>query len=487
MIAPGDSIRGSGAGGQTPPDTQGRGRGRPRKDGVREAVTARQPRPAKPYKSFPLTPHRNGQFCKKIHGKLFYFGLVSDPEGSLRRYHEYCESLHAGKLAQVPREDALTIGELANRFMAAAEQRRTAGDLAPRTFVDYYRDCGRLVKFFGKDRAVESITKDDFKAFKAFLQKSVKPSTLKGRVGVTRSIFKFAFDEELIDTMVRFGRDFRRPEQRVLRLSRAQAGRKHLFAEEIQSILAVAPPQLRAMILLGVNCAFGNKDCAELQTNNIDLDHGWVYFPRVKTGIDRRCPLWPETIEAIRAVLADPRLRRIRRLPEATDKLFVTRQGHKFVRGELSTGGDGRPHLIEHDAIATSFKRLMEKRGIRLRGIGFYGLRHTLETIGAETGNQVAVDYIMGHAPPATDMGDVYRGGVADSALRQVTDHVHTWLFGREAGTVGGTVAAVRSSRGRLEKKTSARPAGKRVAARSGPDHGRSGVPGKPAGRPAGS
>jgi hypothetical protein len=41
----------------------------------------------KPYPAFPLTRHPSGQFCKKIRGKLFYFGSVADSEAALERYH----------------------------------------------------------------------------------------------------------------------------------------------------------------------------------------------------------------------------------------------------------------------------------------------------------------------------------------------------------------------------------------------------------------
>jgi hypothetical protein len=64
--------------------------------------------------------------------------------------------------------------------------------------------------------------------------------------------------------------------------------------------------------------------------------------------------------------------------------------------------------------------------------LGFYGLRRSLETIGGETGHQVAVDHIMGHAPASSDMGAVYRQHVAETLLRSVTDYVRTWLFGPE-------------------------------------------------------
>ena len=76
----------------------------------------------------------------------------------------------------------------------------------------------------------------------------------------------------------------------------------------------------------------------------------------------------------------------------------------------------------------------MKAAGIDMPGVAFYGLRKSCETFGAETGEQVAVDHIMGHAPLTKDMGAVYRQHVAESALRQVTDHVHSWLFGPALG-----------------------------------------------------
>ena len=33
---------------------------------------------------FPLTRHPTGQYCKKIHGKMYYFG--SDKKEALQRY-----------------------------------------------------------------------------------------------------------------------------------------------------------------------------------------------------------------------------------------------------------------------------------------------------------------------------------------------------------------------------------------------------------------
>src|SRR5437870_9491716 len=52
-------------------------------------VVADKPvKPSKPYPEFPLTAHPAGYWCKKIRGKLHYFGAWADPDGALAKYLE---------------------------------------------------------------------------------------------------------------------------------------------------------------------------------------------------------------------------------------------------------------------------------------------------------------------------------------------------------------------------------------------------------------
>src|SRR6202035_293511 len=87
-------------------------------------------KPAKPYPEYPLTAHPAGYWCKKIRGKIHYFGPWSDPDGALAKYLEQKDALHAGRK---PRQDteALTVKEVVNAFLNHKRTILEAGELSP--------------------------------------------------------------------------------------------------------------------------------------------------------------------------------------------------------------------------------------------------------------------------------------------------------------------------------------------------------------------
>jgi integrase len=195
-----------------------------------------------------------------------------------------------------------------------------------------------------------------------------------------------------------------------------QAKGPRLFTpEQLRAILSHATVNMRAMILLGINAGLGNTDLVLLPINAVDLDGGWLDYPRHKTAVPRRAPLWPETVQAIRDVLAR------RPTPKPEDSAFL------FLRAI-----EGVVCRMEWFHIRYDYAHAAKLAGVE--GRGFYDLRRTFQTIAERAWDLVAVQAIMGHTPASRDMSAVYRQKVDDERLQAVADHVRRWLFGDVAG-----------------------------------------------------
>ena len=118
-------------------------------------------KPAKPYADFPLTAHRNGQWCKKVHGKIHYFGPVGDWRAALDRYLEQRDWLHAGK---APPPTAETVADVLNSFLTRNLRRMQDGEITERTFGEYKGACDKIAAVFGKNRPIDSLTNEDWNA-----------------------------------------------------------------------------------------------------------------------------------------------------------------------------------------------------------------------------------------------------------------------------------------------------------------------------------
>ncbi len=286
----------------------------------RKGRKAANDRPSKPYPDFPLTPHPSGAWQKKILGKIHYFGrwgrivhgkMEVLPEGgawkeALALYKAQADDLHAGRTPRVKKTgEGLTLAELSNRFLTAKLRQQHAGEITPATFHGYKQTTDLLISQFGKERLVDDLAAEDFEALRDEMAKRWGPVRLSNQVQSVRTVFKYGFESGLIDKPVRYGPRFRKPSAGVLRRHRAKNGERMIEADALRQLLAAAPVQLKAMCLLGVNCGFNNKDCADLPLAALDLDGGWINFSRPKTGIPRRCPLWTETVAALRAAVAE--------------------------------------------------------------------------------------------------------------------------------------------------------------------------------------
>ncbi len=382
----------------------------------------------KPRPDFPLFPHATGRWAKKVRGKLHYFGKVADDskgEKALDRWLEQKDDLLAGRTPRV-KADGLTVSDLCNHFLSAKRHLCETGELSTRTFADYHAVAERVGDCFGWDRLVVDLAADDFDSLRRQVARTCGPVGIGNVVGRVRTIFRYAHEAGLINRPVRFGPTFKKPSRKTMRLERAKRGPRMLEAADIRRILDKADMPLKAMVLLGVNCGYGNSDIRELPLSALDLDNGWADFPRPKTGIPRRCPLWPETVAVLREAIA----RRPKpSQPEAEKLVFVTCRGAPWgSRPKLAPDGE-KQNGVFHDPVAGEFRKVLVDLDLHRPRLGFYALRRVCETIGGDSRDQVAVDHIMGHA--RDDMASAYRERIEDSRLVAVAEHVRDWLLGR--------------------------------------------------------
>jgi integrase len=416
---------------------------------------------AKPHKDFPLTAHPSGRWCKKVRGKVHFFGKITlndngaSAQAALERWLAEKDNLLAGR---VPRSrqpsrqpgDGIELRELVNRFMTTktnqlgkrdaaailerhtkgkenlpqglvellqsiAESKHDRGDLSRFTWKEYHAMCRHLITTFGRDRLISDILPEDFERLRAEWAKSWGPTRLAAEIVRARTVFNYAWKQGMVTVPIRFGEGFRPPSKKALRLNRAEQGVKMFEADELRRMLDNSAQSLRAMILLAINAGLGNNDIGLLRMKHLDLDAGWLNYPRPKTGMNRRCPLWAETISAVKEWLT------IRPAPAKEtdgDLVFITMRGKRGWTADL------------HDKPLTKeIRKLLDR--LRIEGQrNFYCIRHTFETIAGNSRDQVAVDAIMGHDNGS--MANQYRERIDDARLKAVTEHVHAWLFARD-------------------------------------------------------
>ncbi|MBL9164446.1 MAG: tyrosine-type recombinase/integrase [Planctomycetaceae bacterium] len=409
-------------------------------------------RPEKPWPEFPLFPSPLGYWSKKIRGKAYNFGRWGRIKNGVMTLEPYVEGYTAAKLnyeqrlpdilagkvstqlvtPKEPDDDGLTLKVLCDKFLNYKLAEVNSKELSQRTFQELHQTAQKVCDVIGKHRQVDSLGPDDFAKLHAAFKQRVDPTKQKPmsvhRIGNaivrTKAIFNHGIGTYIVNGPVKYGTAFKKPSVVKLREAKNNSDKKLFTAEEIRSLIEAADVSLRAMIYLGINAGLGNTDVTCLQFSN--LKSGWLDYPRQKTQIGRRCPLWPETIAALDAAIAQ---RPKPADPQAdADTVLLTSKGERFIRVHTAT---------RTDLVTTNFGRLLTRLDIvkGRKGIGFYSLRHTFATIGLETGDRDAVKSLMGHA-----YGDILatydETGPSDARLRAVVDHVRSAILGAEGGAV---------------------------------------------------
>ncbi len=242
-------------------------------------------KPKKPHKDFPLTPHPSGNWCKKVNGRIYYFG--HDADEALQRWLDEKDDLIAGRTrsSRTASPDAHLLRDLVNKFMEAKDAKLRSDELSIFTWRDHEAACNELVSAFGATRPIASLRADDFAKLRISWTDKWSKVRVKKFIVMARGIFKFGYANDIIKTPMKFGTEFETPSLKTMRKDRAAQGIRMFEADELRRLIGAASQPLKAMILLGVNGGMGNHDCATMPLDVVDLDHRWIRYARPKTGI----------------------------------------------------------------------------------------------------------------------------------------------------------------------------------------------------------
>ena len=328
---------------------------------------------------FPLTLHPTRQYCKKISGKIYYFG--SDKKQALERYLGLATYLHGGRnLIQKASNGNMTLKELCDLYLQYQYSKVRANDLTARHHNDQINSLNKLMAFVGPGRKIKSVSTLDLQNYKRRLQKHYgSVCRLNLHISIMKALFHWARKNDILENI-----------PNIDAISRGKIIHQERFtfnSEQIAKLLSVADVKIRAMIWLGLNCGFGCTDCAELKWADLDLINARVKLPQRKTGISRDLPLWPETVESLE------------KIPKTGKFVFYTSRGNPYMQMLVKPDGNGNGKYTTLNLITTKFSRLINKSGLDVpKGTGFYALRRTAATIAARSGDPFAVQRLLGHA-----------------------------------------------------------------------------------------
>jgi integrase len=400
-----------------------------------------RPRKAKPPWPFPdlvtMTAHPSGQWCKKIKGRLYYFGPLDEAEAALMKYQQQRQALEGGNIPHgvQKRSGRADVKMICQTFILRTAAKVKAGETTARTLNRYKKITEAVIDQLGANTLARDLGPSHFARFREFMGAEYAPATVQQMVTIVRKVFSHAWDVELISDQVRFGADFNPPTGASIRKSQQRsAGRDTFTADEIRNLMLANEtkimkshrPQLRAMILLGINCGYGLTDCAMLRNDQIKVGGAiapHLNMPRVKTQVKRWCPLWPETIQAMEEV-GDI-------YANNKDSFFTAEDGRSWMTLTESKDGSGQTRYKHHDRISRRFRflktQLIKAKLLPIDTPGFYKLRHTFRTVADECSDENAIARIMGWS--LVGMKETYVHQVNMDRLTTVTEHVRAWLL----------------------------------------------------------
>lgn len=272
----------------------------------------------------------------------------------------------------------------------------------------YQRDLEEFEAFLLQSGGIQfsELSYQDVRYFLAHLsEKNLARSTIARKLSSLRSFFKFALQQQWMDTD---------PMELVQYRSKQNRLPEFFYEQEMNSILDAAQiddddSALRNIALLELLYATGLRvsECCELKISQLDPQ---IQMIRVigKGNKERIVPVGDKAIEAIQTYQAECRPALLARIPDSpySDYLFLSDKGKPLTSAQ----------------VRTILNRIVEKQGLNLK-INPHKLRHTFATHLLNNGADMrSVQELLGHVNLSSTQ--IYTHVTKDK-LRQVYLQVH--------------------------------------------------------------
>ena len=150
---------------------------------------------------FPLTLHPTGQYCKKVKGKVYYFG--SNKHRALQNYLEQATMLHAGRGSKSGTPvNNMALKTLCNLYLEHQESKVQTGELTAGYFSDQVRSLRKFVRFIGPSCIIAEISALDLQNYKRKLRKSYGSAyRVNLNIAIMKAVFHWARKNDVVQTI----------------------------------------------------------------------------------------------------------------------------------------------------------------------------------------------------------------------------------------------------------------------------------------------
>jgi integrase len=191
--------------------------------------------------------------------------------------------------------------------------------------------------------------------------------------------------------------------------------------DELATLYRYATGLERLLLLLGLNCGFGQAEIASLQTDEIDLNEkhpyydlqgSWIRRIRFKTGVYGEWKLWDETVQGVRWMME-------RRGTQKGGALILTRDGRPLTQ---PTENNNRNNKIANCWGRLYQRILKDEENKGFRRLSFNKLRKTAGDLikRVSNGEIAGVFHCRGQVVPTDDLSDLYTNRHFDKVFQAI-------------------------------------------------------------------